>query len=497
MYGYNSPMTLLQRWERSGIIAVIISLLLLNLQGTTTASGGSDDFVTGQLVVKLNPLSGATIEQINATHGTTTIRPLVSIENIYLLQAPTGTDVKALVETMAADTRLLYAQLNRFSQVIEGEGRTRWARADSDPAVVTAQYAVNLLDLPAAHAISTGAETIVAVLDTGFQLDHPQLAASFTAERYDFLDNDADPTEEFANLDPDGDGYVNELAGHGTHVAGIVHLVAPDAKIMPLRVMDNNGVGNEFAAVEAIRYAVTHGAVVINLSLGTLDKSDLLLDVIGETFNNDRVVIVAAAGNDNTDQKLWPAVDSNVVAVTSVGSAKQKSDFANFGSWVDIAAPGEDITSAFPNNRFVSWSGTSFATPFIAGQFALMRSVNPTLDNNKLRQVLRDTAEPLPGEIGGFPNLVASLQSAQNGGESTPTATATLTATTTPTATVTPLPTAATSTPLPTPSATITIAATSPIPTAIVTPMAGTPTPPDGSGNLGRRFHLYLGVIQR
>lgn len=400
-----------------GLVSLLVALLLAQGGTMARAQTAVDLFVAGQLVVKLDPLRGATIEQINAAYGTTSIRPLVGTTGTYLLQAPAGADINELVEVLALDLRLLYAEPNRFSQVIEGVGRTRWAKAGSNPAVMGSQYAAGLLNLPAAHALSTGANTVVAVLDTGFQLDHPQLAGSFTQTRYDFIDNDAQPTEEFSQLDPDRDGFVNEFAGHGTHVAGIIHMVAPNAKIMPLRVMNSDGIGNAFAVAEAMHYAAAQGADVINLSLGTPEKSDLLKDVVEEIFGGKRIVIVAAAGNDNTGDKQWPAASSYAVAVTSVGPAKQKSAFANYGSWVDLAAPGEDIPSAFPTNVYASWSGTSFATPFIAGQFALLRSVNAPLTNNKLRQVVRNTAQPLADGLGaGLPNFVASLQQAQSSG---------------------------------------------------------------------------------
>lgn len=404
-----------QLYGRWGLVILLACGLFLQRGIPVAAQTGADPFVVGQIVVKLNPLSGATIEQINTTYGTTVIRPLVGTTDIYLLQVPAGADVQSLAETMAADLRLLYAEPNLFSQIIEGGGRTRWARAGSDPTIMGGQYAAALLNLPAAHQLSTGAGTVVAVLDTGFQLDHPQLAGNFTTARYDFVDNDTLPTENFTLLDPDGDGFVNEFAGHGTHVAGIVHLVAPNAQIMPLRVMNSDGIGNAFIVAEAMQYAAAQGAAVINLSLGTPEKSELLKDVVEQIFGESQIVIVAAAGNENTRNRQWPAASSYAVAVTSVGPTKQKSAFANYGSWVDIAAPGEEIPSTFPINRFASWSGTSFATPFIAGQFALLRSTNAQIDNNQLRQVVRDTAQPLSGRLGaGLPDFVASLRAVQS-----------------------------------------------------------------------------------
>ncbi len=375
---------------------------------------GQDDcipiFVAGEIVIKLNPLNGATVEVVNETYGTTTIQSLLESSGIYLLRTPDDNDdVEALVSDMQGDENLLYAEPNFVGTPPEGVGLEKFAWGGADPDPFPAQYAADMLTLPEAHAISMGAGAVVAVLDTGFQLDHAELSASFTETRYDFVDDDNVPEEDFAAADTDGDGVAEGLVGHGTHVAGIVHLVAPDAQIMPLRVLDAQGRGNVFLIAEAVLYAEQHGADVINLSLGTTRESEFLADVIKDV-TKENIVIVAAAGNLNSEEPQFPAAAKNVIAVASVDQAKQRSDFSNFGKWIGVAAPGSGIYSPFPLDGYATWSGTSMSTPFVAGQVALIHSADPTLKAKQIVKRVLDTAEPAADELGaGVINVVASL----------------------------------------------------------------------------------------
>jgi subtilisin family serine protease len=322
-----------------------------------------------------------------------------------------------MLEALEKDPRLLYAEPNSISEAPEVSRHDTWAWGGEDPTLMFEQYAVEMLNLGEAHTLSRGAGVVVAVLDTGVQLDHPALAASLTATGYDFVEDDPVPEDEFSLLDAGtADGVQHDVVGHGTHVAGIVHLVAPEAHIMPLRVLDAHGHGTIFDVAQALLYATRHGAEVINLSLGTPYPSDLLAEVIDEVIAAG-IVVVAAAGNGNTDVPHYPATLDKVVAVTAVGSEAQKADFANFGSWVGLAAPGVRIYSPFPLNGYAWWSGTSMATPFVTGQAALIRSVAPALTPEAIAQRIYASAHSLDetnptyaGLLGaGFPDIVASL----------------------------------------------------------------------------------------
>jgi thermitase len=400
--GSSMPCALSQRYALMGatVLALLCLLVLFGTAGRAQAYSGVGDFVRGQVVVKLKP-TGATIENINTSYGSTTLERFPGSTEIYLLKLQAGSDLLGVVENMTADPRLLFAEPNFLSQAPEGDGRHKaWGVSASGPSPT--DYAPKALGLSEAHAISRGSGTTVAVLDTGAQLDHPALKANFEGvKRYDFVDSDTNPSDRQVGRDADGDGYKDEMVGHGTHVAGIVDLSAPGAKIMPLRVLDTEGYGDVFAIAKAVSYAERNAADVINLSLGTPSRSRLLREAIDDAADKG-VVTAAAAGNSNITVPHYPAAGTGVVAavdgllaVTSVDAYEKKSHFANYGVWVDIAAPGEGIRSAFPVSVYASWSGTSMATPFIAGQAALVHAVDGSLGPAGVERRIRCSARPL------------------------------------------------------------------------------------------------------
>lgn len=249
--------TMPSRCRTSVNLAVMV--LLLGIFGLAMTGGAQaqdadpeDDFVEGEIVVKLDPASTATVDDINREYGTRTKERLLdNIAEIYLLEVTDGEDTLTKVGRMGSDGRLLYAEPNFIAGAPEGS-RSMRQRGDSapapsfDPASYEDQYAVGALNLPEAHGVNRGTGATVAVLDTGVQRDHPELGGSLVPG-YDFVGDDQDPSEEPNGKDDDNDcptadcayPFVDEATGHGTHVAGIVHLTAPNAKILPLRVLNS------------------------------------------------------------------------------------------------------------------------------------------------------------------------------------------------------------------------------------------------------------------
>ena len=421
----------------------LTTLLLLTLLSTNSlatafaqpanvrSSGdcNEDDFEVeeyeNQVVVKLvDPNDTATIDAIVLALNVQLVDTVLASRGIYLLEVAMGDDAEDLNDQIMAQwpTQLVYAEANYQGDIPEANPSIAWAWGGEDPAPIGTQYANTMLNLSAAQQLSQGAGVTVAIIDTGIQTDHPFFSTTQVLTGYDFIDDDFTPDDTPDGADSDGDGIPNEAVGHGTHVAGIVHTVAPKAKLMPLRVLDGDGGGNLFVIAEAIVYAAENGADVISLSLGSVFESDVLEEAVDVAVEEYGVVIVAAAGNSNTTQPHYPAAFGNkVLAVTSIDQNSVKASAASYGCWVDIAAPGESIFSSFPTDGYAWWSGTSMATPFIAGQAALLKSrqlSGTARGNDDIVQVIVNTADPIDaqnvitytGMLGaGLPNMVTAL----------------------------------------------------------------------------------------
>lgn len=216
-----------------------------------------------------------------------------------------------------------------------------------------------------------GKGVTVAVIDSGIDLQHPAFQGALTGASTwkDFAGGDNVPQEE---------GTAGEGAyGHGTNVAGIILQIAPQAKIMPLRVLDADGSGDVANVAQAIRWAVQKGAQVINLSLGSTENSPAVQDAVEWATAQD-VLVVASAGNENVGRITYPAANAaqgkaaaNMLSVGSVDPQDLKSSFSNYGAALEIVGPGEHVYAPAPDSRMASWSGTSMAAPMTAGGLAL------------------------------------------------------------------------------------------------------------------------------
>ncbi len=236
------------------------------------------------------------------------------------------------------------------------------------------------IDAPEAWDIETGSNTVVvAVIDTGIDYDHPDLNANmWPTNGYDFVNGDSNPMDDH---------------GHGTHCAGIIAAEtnnsagvagvaggwgAAGTQLMALKAFDASGNANSSEVVSAIDYARTNGADVINMSFVSTGSSSSIQTALNNAYSAG-LVLVAAAGNDDVaplPYTGYPASYSNVVAVTATGSSGAKASYANYGTWVDIAAPGSSIRSTLWNNTYGYKSGTSMAAPHVVGVAALLKAQN-------------------------------------------------------------------------------------------------------------------------
>jgi subtilisin family serine protease len=375
--------------------------------------------VPDEIVVKL--LDANALQPLLAEFGLTLLDQF-GARPIYRLRAAPGSDTEALAARLAADARVQYAEPNLLHQTPEGRTRRVWA-IGGDAGTYATQWNAQALRLGEAHGIATGSGVIVAVLDSGIDAAHPALAGRVIGG-FDFVDNDTDPSEQGRDGDP---GY-----GHGTHVASLVAQVAPQARILPLRVLEPSGAGNIWVLAEALLHAVdpdgvpitNDGAQVINLSLGTTRPTSLLADIVdvvsceGVEDDDDEddedenpvadedaarcaasggAVVVSAAGNSGDETAHYPAAEQHegalAVAASSQGGAL--ASFSTRGSWVPVAAPGDAIYGAIPGGRWAVWSGTSMAAPMVAGAAALLRSHFPQWPAREVANQLRSQGRQL------------------------------------------------------------------------------------------------------
>lgn len=274
------------------------------------------------------------------------------------------------------------------------------------------QPLVTKLELGQVRRLSRGAGVVVAVLDTGVARHHRELRSRLWSG-YDYLADDGNPAEVRAGLDTNGNGQVDEAFGHGTFVSGIIALIAPEARILPMRVLDSDGSGSVFLVAQAIVEAVNRGADVINMSLGTPDETrSRLLDQALEYAADHGVHVVAAAGNANTDAEQYPATYKKVLSVSSTKlSQAEVSEFANWGKWVDVAAPADRLRGPFPGGRYARWAGTSMAAPQVSGQLALLKAAGATSLDDREKALLGTTRDVIGKKIRkGAIDVLASLR---------------------------------------------------------------------------------------
>jgi subtilisin family serine protease len=288
------------------------------------------------------------------------------------------------------------------------------ARASPDP-LLRDQWALgaDAVGAPVAWTQSLGEGVVVAVLDSGMQLDHPDLAANVWTNPGEVPGNGIDDdrngyVDDVHGADMlDANGDVDDDLGHGTHVAGIVAAVAgngvggaglaPKARIMPVKIFDAHREGNAELLARGIAYAVAEGARILNVSAtGAETSPELDAAIAGAEARG--ATIVAAAGNDGRDIDLspeFPAASPSpaVLSVTATSERGTLASFANVGRRsVDLAAPGARILSTTPGSQFAERSGTSMAAPFVSGALALLAAARPDLGQAQLRDVLRNTA---------------------------------------------------------------------------------------------------------
>jgi subtilisin family serine protease len=320
----------------------------------------------------------------------------------------TEREVRAVCAELGRDDDVDYAQPNYIYRTCD---------APNDPKFPD-QYAHQLIQMADAWDISTGSrDVVVAVLDTGVDINHPDLKDNIWINENEIPDN---------GIDDDENGYVDDvhgwnfesnnnqltpttirydIEGHGTWVSGVIAGTGNNGagvcgvnwqcSIMPLR-MSVYVTSAEVAG--GLDYAAANGADILNMSFGAEEfgpeGDPIVKEAIDSAFDRG-VLLVASAGNSNTDEALYPAAHYNVMAVSSTNGEDIKTEHSMFGPWVDIAAPGTDIVTTDLGGEYLYTAGTSFSSPYVAAVGALVLSHRPELTNVELRAILENTTDPV------------------------------------------------------------------------------------------------------
>jgi hypothetical protein len=434
-------------------VSFFIFLLLLSLAvPTPTHSQGNrraaHPFREHELVVRLNP--GTNLDEFSARHNTHFVKHIPGT-NIYLVRTPDHVHVNDKMPTVAQDRNVAAASRNYITKSAElmqishgfvdqisvgfidqishgfvdqishgfvdqishgfvdqishgfvdqiSHGfvdQISHGFVDSRlPINYIVQAATVNLHLAETRKQSLGAGVRVAVIDTGIDLNHRIFAGRLAFPMQDFVDGDGLPQDELGG----------RATGHGTFVSGLVALAAPHATIMPLRAFGKDGSGTSFDIASAIYFAANNGARVINMSFGFAEEDSLIQEALNHA--QSRCYMVAAAGNDNENFVHYPGANTRrTLSVTSTDASDMKAPFANFHSTIQVAAPGVNLFSAYPGNRWGWWSGTSFSTPLVTGEAALLLAVNPNLSRAQLNTIITSSGVNIDGQN---PNYAGQL----------------------------------------------------------------------------------------
>lgn len=362
-----------------------------------------------------NVLSRLNVKSITQVHGATppdvvegrAIANDLGLDGIYHVRYAAASKPEAVAERLGRLDEVAWAEPARYREACV---------VPNDP-MYAQQWGLARINCPDAWDRTTGSTSVtVAVVDTGVDLNHPELAPLLVAGQDlvnwapgsvpksgwvfegDFMGVDSDPQDE---------------VGHGTHVAGTIACVSNNAtgvagvtwrtRLMPVRVLARiretatgriSGTGSSVDIAAGIRWATDHGAQIINMSLGGYGDAQVEREAVAYAISRG-VVVVAAMGNDNTDQPHYPSAYPDVVAVGATDASDRRASFSNRGNWIDVAAPGVQIQSTYWDDTYASLSGTSMATPHVAGVAALILAIAPTTTPAQVANILRNTAKPL------------------------------------------------------------------------------------------------------
>ena len=346
------------------------------VEGTELADTQADvAYVTDQLVVGFE--EDATKAEVSAAvaevDGTVTESlPAIDVSVVEVSEGGASEAIAALESAPAVE-------------YVEPEVLLQATDVAPNDSLWSQQWGPKRVEAPAAWEATRGsASVVVAVIDTGVDPTHPDLAGA-VLPGFDFVNDDSNPADD---------------NGHGTAAAGVIAArtnnavggagVCWNCSIMPVKVLSAEGWGSTSAIASGILWAVAHGADVINLSLGGTGTTTALADAVAHAAGQG-VIVIAAAGNNGNATRFYPAAYSDVISVAGTDSADHRYDWSNYGSWVQFAAPGCNI-AADAGGGYVNFCGTSSAAPIVSGIAGLAHTLEPELSKSTFVQALQSAA---------------------------------------------------------------------------------------------------------
>ncbi|MYL49377.1 S8 family serine peptidase [Halobacillus litoralis] len=345
--------------------------------------------------------SKTSVQQVIHTYN---LKPLnvsnvLSKRNFHVLQVPESQNYQDVLQKLKSEADLQRVEPNYI----------RTSTAAPQDAYYEEQWQFNPLNMSGVWGMRGSHDTVIAVLDTGVNADHPDLKGKILPG-YNFLDDTTDASDDH---------------GHGTHIAGLITAnannegivgVNPAAKILPLKVAGQEGNVSFSASLEAIYYAIDQGVDVINMSYSSYQKMDSEREALYEAYKKG-IVLVAAASNDDSSKPAYPASYRPVISVAATDEMDRPTSFSNYGDWIDLTAPGQNLVSTHFEGGYAYNDGTSFSAPLVAGVASLVKSHHPSWDPSEIEWAMQNAAKTFTGvtwnmyEGFGIPDASLSINS--------------------------------------------------------------------------------------
>jgi subtilisin family serine protease len=394
----------------AGLIAGMTALLIFGGSGLPR-SQADPDFVPGEVLLKFK--SSVPLPERALALAALRSRALARISslNAYVVRIPEDATVEEMVQAFGRNPGIAYVQPNyiyracltpndkyfedQYALFNKGQ-QVGWV-----PGSPQGKPSADIKATSAWEETTGIAGVVIGIVDTGVDLNHPDLKNKIRSRGYDFVNGDTDATDD---------------NGHGTMVAGIAAAetnnyegiagVAWNAKILPVKVLDQFGSGTTVTIVNGILWAVDNGAQILNLSFGSPAKDNAVEEALKYAFETKGVFIAAAAGNDNTAVYYPAAYDRYVCATAATDYNDQRTTWSNFGPEIDVAAPGDKIITTYPValtpagfQPYKFQDGTSMAGAHVAGLAALIRGIKPALTPGDVMNIIRYSADDVNSSI--------------------------------------------------------------------------------------------------